>query len=201
MDPVTAAAPQTDTQRIERALEVWLLTGKPLSSRSGGQWRSVLADLTPLHHLAGCRRPRPGCICAARNGLNCHVCAGLLVSGGLRSHYPLHPDLPSCACGGYRQVLDVLEQARRARRRSIAFCHRQLAKRPSPGCAVPRRWGRIAMPDALPKAQALRCKAGGAPSGHGTPGMTGGDSLTSTWNARCASPAPPRRSGLQGVFP
>ena len=158
VDPVTAARlPATDTQRIERALEVWLLTGKPLSSLQG-QRRSVLADLD-LFIIRWLPQTRAWLHLRCEERLNTMFAQGFVAEvESLRSHYSLHPDLPAMRCVGYRQVLDVLEQ--RSPREDMfdraLFATRQLAKRQLtwlrsfPGVEVA-----CDAPDALVKAQAL----------------------------------------------
>lgn len=130
-DPLTAQRlPPGDTQRIERALEVWRMTGTPLSSLQGHR-KPALAGLD-FHVL----RWLP----AERSWLHqrCYQRLALMFDGGfvaeveaLRKRYPLHADLPSMRCVGYRQVLDVLED--RARQAELfdraLFATRQLAKR------------------------------------------------------------------------
>ncbi len=131
VDPVMAARlPATDTQRIERAIEVWLLTGTPLSSLQG-QRRSVLADLD-LFIIRWLPRTRAWLHLRCEERLNTMFAHGLVAEvEQLRHRYALHPDLPSMRCVGYRQVLDVLEH--RAPREELfdrtLFATRQLAKR------------------------------------------------------------------------
>ena len=131
VDPVTAQRlPPSDSQRIERALEVWRLTGTPLSSLQGHRvpalggmdfmlLRWLPTDRAWLHHR--CERRLADMF---GNGFVAEVEA-------LRVNYPLHADLPSMRCVGYRQVLDVLEgrtpEAELFDR--ALFATRQLAKR------------------------------------------------------------------------
>jgi len=158
VDPVTAARlPPTDTQRIERALEVWLLTGTPLSSLQG-QRRSVLGDLD-LFIIRWLPQTRAWLHLRCEERLNTMFAQGFVAEvESLRRHYPLHADLPAMRCVGYRQVLDVLEQ--RAPREEMfdraLFATRQLAKRQLtwlrsfPGVEVA-----CDAPEALAQAQAL----------------------------------------------
>ena len=115
VDPVTAQRlPPNDAQRIQRALEVWQLTGRPLS-----QWHGA----TPADS------PAPGSI----RGLALHLIAleptsrawlheriaqrfdAMLASGfvdevrALRARSDLRPDLPSMRCVGYRQAWAALD--------------------------------------------------------------------------------------------
>lgn len=105
LDPVTAArlAP-LDAQRIQRALEICLLSGSPMSQliaqgrNRGSQWRSLNLALVPaerqwLHQRIAQR-------------FDSMLAAGFLDEvTRLRQHYPeLTPELPSMRCVGYRQA-------------------------------------------------------------------------------------------------
>ncbi len=131
VDPVAAARlPPGDTQRIERALEVWRITGTPLSSLQGHRVPALAGtDFLMLRWLPVDR---------AWLHRRCEQrLAGMFASGfvaeveALRAKYALHADLPSMRCVGYRQVLDVLEG--RAPEAALfdraLFATRQLAKR------------------------------------------------------------------------
>jgi tRNA dimethylallyltransferase len=136
VDPPTAArlAP-SDAQRIQRALEVWRATGRPLSSFHRREARApgeapdtVLIALEP----------------ASRAWLHERVArrfAAMLDAGlieevrHLRARGDLHPGLPSMRCVGYRQVWDALDDglAGEALHRRVfdtgVAATRQLAKR------------------------------------------------------------------------
>jgi tRNA dimethylallyltransferase len=136
VDPVTAArlAPN-DSQRVQRALEVWHLTGQPLSSfhsRGTAQAKPaadhLLLSLEPsrrdwLHHRIGQRFEQ-----MLADGLVDEVQA-------LRARGDLHADLPSMRCVGYRQVWDALDAGLAASALLAAVSEqgkaatRQLAKR------------------------------------------------------------------------
>ena len=168
LDPVTAErlAPN-DSQRIQRALEVCLLTGQPMSSlftpkkaidRTQPARASNLISLEPddrawLHaRIAG----RFDAMLA--DGLIGEVQA-------LRARGDLSPDLPSMRCVGYRQTWDMLDGALRLselRERGIVAT-RQLAKRQLTWLrSMP---GRLRLPcDVLTLAQQLKhCEAAYAP--------------------------------------
>lgn len=142
VDPVTAArlAP-ADSQRIQRALEVWHVSGQPLSSfhttKKGAnsampESASALFSLEPTHrdwlHERIARR------------FDAMLAAGFVDEvQALRARGDLHLDLPSMRCVGYRQVWEELDfQASRPagtplnmaflRERGIVAT-RQLAKR------------------------------------------------------------------------
>ena len=131
IDPVTATRlPPTDTHRIERALEVWMISGTPLSALQG-QRKPALAGLRSLvlRWLPGDRAWLHS-RCAARLG---SMFAQDFVAEveSLRSTYTLSADMPSMRCVGYRQVFDVLDgRAPKAELFDRAlFATRQLAKR------------------------------------------------------------------------
>lgn len=131
IDPHTAArlAPQ-DAQRIQRALEVFRLTGQPMSnllerrSTASLPFRLIEVALVP----------------ADRAVLHAGIAARfetMLADGlvdevrALRARYALHADLPSMRCVGYRQAWAHLEGeygANELRDRGI-YATRQLAKR------------------------------------------------------------------------
>ncbi|HUH95081.1 MAG TPA: tRNA (adenosine(37)-N6)-dimethylallyltransferase MiaA [Casimicrobiaceae bacterium] len=130
VDPETAnRLERTDAQRIQRALEVWRLTGVPLSSLQGHRRANpslgstlavaLLPDRAWLHH-------------AIAERFDAMLAAGLLDElRALRRRYVLHAGLPAMRCIGYRQAWAYLEgeiDAAGLRARGIAAT-RQLAKR------------------------------------------------------------------------
>jgi tRNA dimethylallyltransferase len=131
VDPITAARlPTTDTQRIERALEVWRLTGTPLSAMQG-QRKPALAGLETLV-LRWMPADRAWLHARCEQRLVTMFEQGFVAEvNALRAQYELTADMPSMRCVGYRQVLDVLEgRAPEAEMFERAlFATRQLAKR------------------------------------------------------------------------
>jgi tRNA dimethylallyltransferase len=131
VDPITASRlPPTDTQRIGRAYEVWIQTGRPLSSMHA-QKDCALKDVA---HLTIRWLPEDRAWLHAR----CEQRLREMFDGGfvdevksLTMKYKLTPEMPSMRCVGYRQVLDVLEG--RAPENEMferaLFATRQLAKR------------------------------------------------------------------------
>lgn len=108
-DPVTAArlAP-TDAQRIQRALEVLRLTGKPLGDFWQGQAREALPYRLLTLALAAPERQLLHERIAQR--FRAMLAAGLVAEvEGLREKYRLTAELPSMRCVGYRQVWEMLE--------------------------------------------------------------------------------------------
>ena len=108
LDPATAARLKPgDAQRIQRALEVCLLTGRPMShalraAQPKPPYRFISIALTPsdravLHQRIADRFAR-----MLREGLIEEVQM-------LRQRYRLQPGMPSMRCVGYRQVWQFLE--------------------------------------------------------------------------------------------
>jgi tRNA dimethylallyltransferase len=130
IDPVTAARLKaTDSQRIQRALEVYRIAGRPLSELQGTREARDAPDFVAVALVPSDRAELHRRI-AAR--LDAMLAAGLVEEvAGLRQRYRLTGAMSSMRCVGYRQVWDVLEGAQRAeemRDRAIAAT-RQLAKR------------------------------------------------------------------------
>jgi tRNA dimethylallyltransferase len=131
LDPATAARLEpTDSQRIQRALEVCWLTGRPMSQIIAEGRRTPAAQ----RMLALSLEPRE------RSALHARIAArfeDMLEQGlvsevrRLRERYPLTPTMPSMRCVGYRQVWDYLDGAyglATLRDKGVAAT-RQLAKR------------------------------------------------------------------------
>jgi tRNA dimethylallyltransferase len=132
VDPATAARlPPNDAQRIQRALEVWRVSGRPLSSFHEEQRQHG----TPVQLVA--LEP------TARSWLHERIAqrfAAMLQAGfvdevrALHARGDLHPGLPSMRCVGYRQAWEALDDNEAApdlaglAERGVAAT-RQLAKR------------------------------------------------------------------------
>lgn len=131
VDPVSAARLKpNDSQRVQRALEVFRITGQPLSALQGARTASessfdtlklalVTSDRAVLHERIGSRFDamlKQGLVDELRE---------------LRRTFVLQPKLPSMRCVGYRQAWEFLDgecDAVVLRERGIAAT-RQLAKR------------------------------------------------------------------------
>lgn len=131
LDPVAGARIRPgDAQRIQRALEVMALTGRPLSElQQGGAtvrfpWRVLKLALLPADRGALHER-------IARR-FDAMLDAGFLDEvHALRARGDLHPDLPAIRAVGYRQAWEHLAgdyDATEFRNRGI-YATRQLAKR------------------------------------------------------------------------
>jgi len=108
LDPLTAArlAPN-DAQRIQRALEVLRLTGRPLSSWHGKARRA----LPPLPMIALEPRDRAWLHARIAERFAAMLEEGLLDEvRRLRARGDLHPGLPSMRCVGYRQAWAALDE-------------------------------------------------------------------------------------------
>ncbi|MDQ0590314.1 tRNA (adenosine(37)-N6)-dimethylallyltransferase MiaA [Variovorax paradoxus] len=110
VDPVTAArlAPQ-DSQRIQRALEVWESSGQPLSSFHAAENKAVngLAG-GALFSLEPTDRAWLHSRIAER--FDAMLAAGFLDEvRALRARGDLSTDLPSMRCVGYRQAWEMLD--------------------------------------------------------------------------------------------
>lgn len=149
VDAGTAArlAPN-DAQRIQRALEVFRLTGRPLSqlhrqaARTPGLQPDLLLSLEPADRGWLHRR--------IEQRFDAMLAAGFLDEvRRLRARGDLHANLPSMRCVGYRQAWEALDGAwplDSVRERGIAAT-RQLAKRQL-------TWLR-----GMPKRQVIACDA------------------------------------------
>ena len=131
LDPLTATRLHpTDSQRIQRALEICQLSGRPMSA--------LLAESeqqTPPYNFLSI-----GLLPSERSVLHERIARRFdeMLLGGLndevrqlRQKYNLHANLPSMRCVGYRQAWeaqDGLLPAKELRDRGI-FATRQLAKR------------------------------------------------------------------------
>ncbi|MDP9901451.1 tRNA (adenosine(37)-N6)-dimethylallyltransferase MiaA [Variovorax ginsengisoli] len=132
VDPLTAArlAPN-DSQRIQRALEVWHASGKPLShfhaaqrERPGGLAPAVFVSLEPTE--------RTWLHARITERFDAMLAAGFIAEvQALRARGDLDADLPAMRCVGYRQAWEALDgrwPMADLRERGIAAT-RQLAKR------------------------------------------------------------------------
>ena len=132
VDPASAARlPPTDAQRIGRALEVFRISGRTLSSFHTAPRAAQPAALIALEPLS---RPWLHERIAAR--FDAMLAQGLLGEvRGLRARGDLHAGLPSMRCVGYRQAWTALDEGLDGdalhavvRERAVAAT-RQLAKR------------------------------------------------------------------------
>ena len=155
VDPATAARlGPNDAQRIQRALEVFRVTGQPLSSFHTD--RRTTASAHPALLLSLEPQDRSWLHTRIAERFDAMLATGFLDEvKALRARGDLHADLPGMRCVGYRQAWDLLDaqQAQggafaldELRNRGI-FATRQLAKRQL-------TWLR-----AMPHRQAIACDA------------------------------------------
>ena len=131
VDPQTAARLQpSDAQRVQRALEVYRVTGQPLSA-----WLASARTTPPAYAYQ-----RIGLLPSERSILHARIAErfdAMLAAGledevtRLREKYKLRRELPSMRCVGYRQVWEVQDgiAPRREMRDRGIYATRQLAKR------------------------------------------------------------------------
>lgn len=134
LDPLTAARLKpNDSQRIQRALEIFHLTGQPMSALLA----KAPSPSLPFRLLSVALEP------SDRTALHARIAARfdamLEAPGGglleevrsLRTRGDLNPDLPSMRCVGYRQAWEYLDGKidRTALRDKGIAATRQLAKR------------------------------------------------------------------------
>ena len=135
VDPATAARlPPNDSQRIQRALEIFALTGQPMSALLAQQSAPVL----PFQLLPIALEPSDRSVLHARIATRFEQMLLPGINGGLlaevtrlRARGDLTPALPAMRCVGYRQAwsyLDGENDLETLRATGIAAT-RQLAKR------------------------------------------------------------------------
>lgn len=135
LDPPTAGrlAPN-DAQRINRALEIIELSGKPMSELLAKREKTEL----PFELLSFALEPSDRAVLHARIATRFDQMLGQRDDEGLvaevarlRARGDLNPTLPSMRCVGYRQAWDYLEGVidRPALRETGIIATRQLAKR------------------------------------------------------------------------
>ena len=131
VDPVTAARLHpTDAQRVQRALEIYRLSGRPMSALlDEGQKQAPAYDYLSLGLLPSDRSVLHARIAERFDAM---LAAGLENEvSALRQNYQLTPDLPSMRCVGYRQVWEAQDgtSPRSEMRDRGIYATRQLAKR------------------------------------------------------------------------
>jgi tRNA dimethylallyltransferase len=130
LDPATAARlDPTDSQRIQRALEVYELSGRPISALQGARQKPAEAGFLSLalipHDRAELHR-------RIANRFDAMLAGGLVDElSGLRRRFHLDPSMPSMRCVGYRQAWQFIDGVgdRDELRARGAAATRQLARR------------------------------------------------------------------------
>ena len=131
LDPEAAARLQPrDAQRIQRALEIVRLTGRPLAESYAR--RSATPDTHRYLPLALMPSDRGALHARIERRFDTMLLAGFVDEvAALREKYHLKPEMPSMRCVGYRQALEYLDghvSLGTFREKGI-FATRQLAKR------------------------------------------------------------------------
>ena len=133
VDPAAAArlAPN-DSQRIGRALEVWRLSGQPISVLQ--QRGATLPEDQELRFLNIALEPSDRAALHVRIAVRFEamLTAGFIDEvSALRARGDLHPELPSMRCVGYSQIWNYLEGRtdRTTMCAQVLAATRQLAKR------------------------------------------------------------------------
>ncbi|MBS3997263.1 MAG: tRNA (adenosine(37)-N6)-dimethylallyltransferase MiaA [Hydrogenophaga sp.] len=140
VDPATAARlSPNDSQRIQRALEVYEVSGQPISTLQTGQAGVHDSPLAPDRLVSLEPQDRAWLHGRIAQRFDAMLADGLVGEvQRLRARGDLHIDLPSMRCVGYRQVWELLDaagpgpltpaQQALLRERGVAAT-RQLAKR------------------------------------------------------------------------
>jgi tRNA dimethylallyltransferase len=157
--PTAARLAPNDSQRISRALEVYRLSGQPLSSfHKKNAIENIATGAGPIRAGALiCLEPADRAWLHERiaQRFDAMLAAGFLDEvRALRARAELHPDLPAMRCVGYRQAWEALDDGSPAamaglREKGIAAT-RQLAKR------------QITWLRSMPERQVVACDAPGA---------------------------------------
>ena len=131
LDPASATRLQpTDAQRLQRALEIVLLTGQPVDHFYASQSREPLPyRLLPLALVPQERHLLHERIASRFAAMLAEGLVDEVIS--LQRNYRLHAELPSMRCVGYRQVWQMLagELAHHELEERGIYATRQLAKR------------------------------------------------------------------------
>jgi len=109
VDAETAARLKpADTQRIQRAMEIWRITGQPMSALLRNRVQEELPyRIVPLALVPSDRAQLHARIAARFAGM---LQLGLVDElRGLRRKYALNPDMASMRCVGYRQAWQFLD--------------------------------------------------------------------------------------------
>jgi tRNA dimethylallyltransferase len=108
LDPATAARlDPTDSQRIQRALEVYELSGRPISALQGARRSPAEAGFVSLALVPHDRAELHRRIATRFDAM---LAAGLVDElSGLRRRFRLDASMPSMRCVGYRQAWQFID--------------------------------------------------------------------------------------------
>ena len=169
VDPVAAARlSPNDSQRIGRALEVYLATGRPISAFHRQGHRSsreapVLPDGTAGLFLSLEPVDRSWLHARIASRFDEMLQQGLIDEvQGLRQRGDLSPDLPSMRCVGYRQTWEALDEAARNGRSTLTTDEWQALR--SQGIAATRQLAKrqLTWLRSMPWRHPIACDGAGA---------------------------------------
>ncbi|QHE87057.1 tRNA (adenosine(37)-N6)-dimethylallyltransferase MiaA [Hydrogenophaga sp. BPS33] len=111
VDPATAARlPPNDSQRIQRALEVYEVSGQPISSFQTGRSHNPASPLAPEHLISLEPQERSWLHARIAQRFDDMLAAGFLEEmRTLRARGDLSTALPSMRCVGYRQAWESMD--------------------------------------------------------------------------------------------
>jgi tRNA dimethylallyltransferase len=157
VDPVTAARlPPNDAQRIQRALEVYEVSGQPLSSFQTGRTHNPASPLAPEHLISLEPHDRAWLHARIAQRFDEMLAAGFLDEvRALRARGDLSTELPSMRCVGYRQAWDLLAA------HGDALTPGQLDELRALGTAATRQLGKrqLTWLRSMPQRQVIACDA------------------------------------------
>lgn len=157
VDPITAARlPPNDSQRIQRALEVHEVSGRPLSSFQTGRTRNPDSPLAPDHLISLEPQDRAWLHARIAQRFDDMLVAGFLDEvRTLRARGDLSTELPSMRCVGYRQAWDMLQA------HGGVLTNEQLAELRELGIAATRQLGKrqLTWLRSMPQRRVIACDA------------------------------------------
>jgi tRNA dimethylallyltransferase len=157
VDPATAARlPPNDSQRIQRALEVYEVSGRPISSFQTGRTRNPHSPLAPEHLISLEPQDRTWLHARIAQRFDDMLAAGFLDEvRTLRARGDLSTELPSMRCVGYRQAWDMLQA------HGDTLAHEQLAALRDLGIFATRQLGKrqLTWLRSMPQRRVIACDA------------------------------------------
>jgi tRNA dimethylallyltransferase len=157
VDPATAARlPPTDAQRIQRALEVYEVSGRPISSFQTGRTHNPDSPLAPEHLISLEPLDRGWLHTRIAQRFDEMLAAGFLDEmRALRARGDLSTELPSMRCVGYRQAWDLMAA------HGDALTPEQLDELRLLGTAATRQLGKrqLTWLRSMPQRQVIACDA------------------------------------------
>ncbi len=157
VDPITAARlSPNDSQRIQRALEVVEVSGRPISSFQTGRTHNPASPLAPEHLISLEPQDRAWLHARIAQRFDDMLAAGFLDEvRTLRARGDLSTELPSMRCVGYRQAWDLLDA------HGDALTPEQLDELRTLGTAATRQLGKrqLTWLRSMPQRRVIACDA------------------------------------------